>query len=376
MTTDHYRNVVLGAGAMGLATAYHLARRGEPVALIEQFSLGHDRGSSHGAARIIRHSYADPSYARLMPAAFDAWRCLEVDACQTLYLRSGGVSFGPRDAPYVDQVTSNLDNLGVAHRRMTGLDWSRCHPEFRLPDSFAVVFEPDAGVLMAAKALAAEVELARSLGPDTRIIEHTPIDRIDLDGPRPTLIAAHRRIEADRLIVTAGAWTSRLIPTLADRLRPTRQVVFYLKPAHPEPFSLGRFPVFIFKGPGELDAFYGMPSVLGLGVKVARHGGLAVDPDETEREVTELDRRPVLSFLQSFLPALADSPIEKTEVCLYTMADDEQFQLGNPAGRGDVIVASPCSGHGFKFSCLIGSILADLALEGRTDHDVTNWRFK
>jgi sarcosine oxidase len=375
VTTERYPNVVVGAGAMGVAAAYHLARRGQSVALIERFSLGHDRGSSHGAARIIRHSYADPNYARLMPAAFKAWRHLEADAGETLYLRTGGVSFGPPDVPYVEQVASSLAEVDVAHRRMAGRDWSRRHPTFRLPDDFDVVFEPDAGMLRASRALEVEAELARTLGPATRIFEHTAIERIDLDASRPTLVTANRRIEADRLIVTAGAWTPQLIPALAGRLRPTRQVVFYVQPARPEPFALGRFPVFIYKGPGELDAFYGMPAGLGLGVKVARHGGPLIDPDATSREVAESDRRPVASFLESYLPDLAGSPIDRTEVCLYTMADDEQFQVGHLPGRGDVVVASPCSGHGFKFSCLIGSILADLALDGQTDHDIAGWRF-
>ncbi len=148
-----------------------------------------------------------------------------------------------------------------------------------------------------------------------------------------------------------------------------------MRPTDPEPFTLGRFPVFIFKGAGDFDAFYGMPSALGLGVKVARHGGPKTDPDRPDREVADSDREPVRAFLKAYLPDLADSPLDQTEVCLYTMAQDEQFKVGCLAGRNDVIVASPCSGHGFKFSCLIGSILADLALTGETAHDVAAWRF-
>src|SRR5689334_3931680 len=111
------RNVVVGAGAMGAATAYHLTRRGEPLLLLEQFALGHDRGSSHGAARITRHSYADPAYARLMPAAFRAWRELEADAGQNLYLRTGGVSFCPPGVDYVARVAASLESIDVPHRR-------------------------------------------------------------------------------------------------------------------------------------------------------------------------------------------------------------------------------------------------------------------
>jgi sarcosine oxidase len=376
MTTTRFKNVVLGAGAMGSAAAYHLARRGEPVLLVEQFGLGHDRGSSHGAARITRHSYADPVYARLMPQAFAAWRTLEADAGETLYLRTGGVSFGPPDVSYVEQVASSLASLGVAHRRMRGDEWNVAQPAFRLPDEFDVVFEPDAGMLKAARALAVEVELARRLGPDTRVLENTAVQRIDLEAGRPTLVTDAGVIEAERLIVTAGAWTARLVPQMAKCLQPTRQSVFYLRPDDPEPFALGRMPVFIFKGPGDLDAFHGMPSALGLGVKVARHGGPDFDPDQPDRAVNAADFGPVRDFLRRCLPDLADAPIDRTEVCLYTMAPGDHFQADLLPGRGDVVAASPCSGHGFKFSCLIGSILADLALKGQTDHDISAWRIE
>jgi sarcosine oxidase len=374
MSVGRYRNVVLGAGAMGSAAAYHLARRGEPVLLVEQFSLGHDRGSSHGTARITRHSYADPAYARLMPAAFDAWRGLEADAGETLYVRTGGVSFGPAEVGYVDRVASNLEQFRIPHRRMSGAEWNGVHPEFHLPSDHDVVFEPDAGMLKASRALEVEVELARQLGPGTRVLERTPVRRIDLEAARPTLVTDDGTIEADRLIVTAGAWTARLAPSLAARLRPTRQSVFYFRPADPGPFTLGRMPVFIAVGAGELDAFYGMPMALGMGVKVARHGGPDVDPERSPREVDPRDAATVRAFLRSHLPALADAPIEKSEACLYTMAPGDQFQLALHPGRNDVVVASPCSGHGFKFSCLIGAILADLAIEGETSHDIAAWR--
>jgi sarcosine oxidase len=157
----HARNVVVGAGAMGASAAYHLARRGEPVLLVEQFAPGHDRGSSHGAARITRHSYADPHYARLMPEAFRAWRELEADAGQNLYVRTGGVSLCPPGVDYVGRVAANLEAIDVPCRRMTGRALRRAYPVFGIPDDTDVVFEPDAGMLAAARSVAIEVALAR-----------------------------------------------------------------------------------------------------------------------------------------------------------------------------------------------------------------------
>jgi len=375
MQTWTARNVVLGAGAMGAAATYHLARRGEPVLLVEQFGLGHDRGSSHGAARITRHSYADPGYARLMPEAFRAWRRLEADAGENLYLRTGGVSFCPPSVDYVARVESSLKAIDVPHRRMTGRELRQAWPMFGGPDDTDVIFEPDAGMLSAARAVALQTALARTIGGNrTQVLENRPVRRIDLDGERPTLVLDDGRIIAERLIVSAGAWTARLLPKLPFPLQPTRQQVLYFRPQDAISVSPGRFPVFISKGTAPLDDFYGMPSYLGCGVKVARHGGPDTDPDVEDREVGEEYRAVVRRFLKAYLPALADAAVDRTEVCLYTVAPDEQFRVGALPGRPDVFLASPCSGHGFKFSCLIGSVLADFATQGTTNLAVSLWQ--
>jgi sarcosine oxidase len=369
------KHLIIGAGAMGAATAYHLARRAEPVLLIEQFALGHDRGSSHGAARITRHSYADARYARLMPAAFQAWRELEADAGQPLYIRTGGVSFCDQDEDYVSQVAANLSEIGIPHRRFNGAEWNAINPAFGLPPSHDVVFEPDAGMLAATKAVALQIELARCHGgARMQVLASTPVREIDLGGDRPVVRTETALIAADRLIVAAGAWVSRLLPALEVPLQVTRQQVLYFRPSEPAPFRIGQFPVFIYKGSGEANAFYGMPKFLSLGVKVARHAGPEVDPDENNRVVDEDYRRIVREFLSAHIPALAPAPIDFTEVCLYTVAPEDQFQVDFLPSRSDVIVASPCSGHGFKFSCLIGRVLADLATDGETPFEIACWK--
>jgi sarcosine oxidase len=360
---------------MGSAAVYHLARRGEPVVLVEQFALGHDRGSSHGAARITRHSYAEPHYARLMPAAFRAWRVLEADAGVNLYFRTGGVSFCPPEVDYVARVAANLAAIDVPHRRFNGRELHQVYPVYQVPDETDVVFEPDAGMLAAARCLAVQVALARSLGGErTQVLEQCPVRRIDLDAGKPTVVTDRQRIEADRLIVTAGAWTRQLFPRFSPLLRPTRQKVLYFRPAEAASFEPGRFPVFIYKGSEPLDDFYGMPAFLDMGVKTARHGGPETDPDLEERAVDDAYRTIVRQFLRGALPALAEAPIDRTETCLYTVTPDDHFRLDFLPGRQDIIVASPCSGHGFKFSCLVGSILADLAMTGQTASDITPWR--
>ena len=310
-----------------------------------------------------------------MPAAFRAWKELEADAGEALYIRTGGVSFSPPGVDYAARVAASLEELDVPHWRTSGRAWSRRRPAFQLPEGYDVVFEPDAGLVAAARALEVQIELARLHGgAQTRIIEQTPVRRIDLDGRRPVVLTDSLRLIADRLIVSAGAWVKRLLPGLSVPLRATRQQVLYVRPRDRAPFQIGRFPVFIYKGAGEEDAFYGMPEFLELGVKVARHAGPETDPDVEDRSVGEEYQSIVRRFLQGHIPLLADAPIDLTEVCLYTVAPDEQFLVDFLPGRPDVIVASPCSGHGFKFSCLIGRVLADLATTGSTEIAIEPWR--
>jgi sarcosine oxidase len=379
---QHFRNVVLGAGAMGCAAVYQLAKRGEPVALIDQFAAGHTRGSSHSAGRIIRHSYADPRYARLMPEAFRAWRELEAEAGVPLYLRTGGVSFSPPGVDYVAQVAASLAEIDVPHRRMTGEEWSRRNIAFGIPPKYDVVFEPDAGMIAASRAVGVMLALADCLAAAQRaapregtvLLPDTPIRRIDLEGEHPALVGDGLVITAERLIVAAGAWVGKLLPELAGTLVPTHQQVLYFHPLDEAAFAPGRFPVFIHMGAGQWNAFYGMPSFLGTGVKVARHGGPPIDPDSDDRAVDEAYRDTVRAFLKEHIPVLGRSPIEREEVCLYTMAPGEEFVVGPHPARPDVLVASPCSGHGFKFAPVVGRVLADLITTGTTPLDVTAWR--
>ncbi len=357
-----YDYVIVGGGAMGSAALYHLAKAGERVALIEQFPLGHVRGSSHGAARITRHSYADLRYARLMPAAFRAWKQLEADCGRTLYFRTGGVSFASLENGYVGQVAKNLAELDVPHARLSAAELARVYPTFRLPDDFEAVFEPDAGMLAASLALAVQIELARKIGgPNVAIFENSPVLSIDLEAEKPTVRTKDGSIQAERLIVTSGSWTSKLFPGVVDSPKPTLQQVLYFEPNDPEPFQIGRFPVFIYKGDSEFDQFYGMPGFLGTGIKAARHGGPPVDPDAKPEAIDPDYPGVVRGFLGRFLPSLQDAKISSAETCLYTMSPGDDFRIGFVAGRTDVLIASPCSGHGFKFSTLIGKVLSDLA---------------
>ncbi len=374
MKTIEAENVVLGAGAAGSMAAFELARRGEQVMLVEQFGPGHDRGSSHGAARITRHSYSDPLYARLMPMAFRAWREFEALCGRTVYVRTGGVTICSAGSDHVALVARHLDALGVPNLRASGAEWNRIQPAFGLPADAHTVFEPDAGMLLAAQALERATTTARVLlGDRMRVLEHTRVRSIDLDGNAPVLVCDGLAIRANRLIVAAGAWVDRLLPGLAGRREVTRQQVLYFRPADLTPYELGQFPVFISMGLGPDAAFYGMPACLGMGVKVARHAGPEVDPDLSDRAIDPAYIDGVREFLRVAIPGLAQAAVDRTETCLYTVDPREHFLLDLLPGHGRVVVASACSGHGFKFSCLVGRVAVALALEGGSQIHPPEW---
>jgi sarcosine oxidase len=368
--------VVIGAGIVGASTACALASRGSQVLLLEQFQIGHDRGSSHGESRIIRYSYSDIFYAELMADAFSAWSKLEAETGTQLYIRTGGLSFGPADSDYVSQIASNLKELSVPCRTLTPAEVRRNYPALQLPAGFKTIYEPSAGVLMADRVPGLLVKLASKLaGGLFELREQYEVQSVEMDGEFPVVIGpSGERIEAQRVVVAAGGWVKKLLPKEAKSLEVTRQSVFHLKPEGLDDFRPGRWPVLIYKGDDEeMDLFYSLPAMSDLGVKVARHGGPKCDPDRVSRDVSAADFEPVTSFLQRFIPRWAEAdPIGKMS-CLYTMTPDEDFRVGPLARHPRVILASPCSGHGFKFGPLVGRIVADLCETGVCDYDISRW---
>jgi sarcosine oxidase len=206
-------------------------------------------------------------------------------------------------------------------------------------------------MLAASLAVAVQVELAQRIGGQrVTIYENSRVVSIDLESSKPTLRTSEHTITVEKLIVASGSWISKLFPNLVDAPKPTLQQVLYFQPEDPAPFQIGRFPVFIFKGDNDDDQYYGMPGFLGTGVKAARHGGPPVDPEAPPAAVDPDYPSLVRGFLGRFLPPLQEARILSSEVCLYTVSPDDAFRIGFIEDRDDILIASPCSGHGFKFS--------------------------
>jgi sarcosine oxidase len=361
-----YDVIVIGVGAMGAATCWRLARRGVRVLGIEQFSIVHDLGSSHGHTRMIRLAYYEhPDYVPLLRRAYALWDEIEAEAGERVLFRTGGVYMGPQDGHVVAGATAAAKLHGLAHQSLSHADLRREHPLFTLPEDFTGVFEPEAGFVLCEKAIGLMARLAMKAG--ATLHGHERVRQIDFDATGVTVATDRATHRAARVVFCGGAWSGKLLADLGVRLAVTRQTLGWLGPSAMTAFDLGRFPVWGIEQPDGSLA-YGFPVVGEVpGVKLARHGrGADADPDTVRRDVDDADEEEVLSIARRYLAA-AVGPLLRMRVCLYTNSADGHFIVDrHPAAPDRAVVACGFSGHGFKFAPVIGEILADLATEGRT----------
>jgi len=360
--------IVIGLGGMGGAAALHLAARGAKVLGLEQFDIPHARGSSHGLTRIIRLAYWEhPSYVPLLRRAYALWRDLEHRAGQRLLVVSGSIDAGVENSRPIAGVLQACADFELPHDRLDSTELAARFPGYHLPKDIVAVFQPDGGFLLAEPCLLAHLAVARTAGADLRfqqsVVDWTAgSDGVEVRTTRDT----HR---ARRLVVTAGAWAGTLLSGYRRVLSPERQVVLWTEARNPELFTVERFPVFyIHVNEG---AFYGFP-IWERGFKIGKyhHRRQPADPDVPAPPADEEDERILRTAVSRYFPA-ADGPTVAAETCLFTNTPDEHFLIGPMPDQPDVIVAAGFSGHGFKFCSVVGEILADLALDGATAHDIS-----
>ena len=369
--------VVIGLGVMGCATASALARRGQRVVGIERLRIGNDRGSSHGHTRVIRLGYFEhPSYVPMLRSAYRLWRDLEAQTGERLLHITGIAEIGPPDGQIVQGTLKAVKLHDLPHEILDARETMRRFPAFRLPMDYRAVIQPDGGYLLAEAAVQAFASVAANAGAELHVDE-TVLDITSRTGG--VRVTTDRRvIEAGTAIVTAGAWLKTLVPRLSVDLPAIRQVLGWFEPSDASLFDPDRFPVFI------LESVYGnhygfpphnMPPYAGL-LKVAKHDYtvLPVDPDNYDRTVQPEDEAAIRIALEHHLPA-ANGRLVAATTCLYTMTADKDFVIDRLPGEPHVIVASPCSGHGFKFAPAIGEILANLVTTGGPgDYDISRFQ--
>jgi len=363
---------VIGLGVMGSAALASLARRGRRVVGIDRLAPGHDRGSSHGVTRIIRLGYFEhPSYVPLLRAAYPLWRALEARTGVPLLTVTGIVEMGEPSSELVAGTLRASRLHGLDHEILDAPRLRKRFPALRVPENFVGVFQTDGGFVRAEPAIEAMLAEARGAGAVLRVAENVLAVEPQHGGVR---VATERgAIAAGCAIVAAGPWVRSLLPDVP--VRATRQVLGWFEPRDAAQGALlapGRFPVFMLQRPDGL--FYGFPADGSAGVKAAKHdqAGETVDPDACDRIVSAADEGAIRAMLEAHLPGAAGRLLA-AKTCLYSMAPDGDFILDRLPAHPEILVASPCSGHGFKFAPLIGEILADLAGGGTTAHDISRF---
>jgi sarcosine oxidase len=373
-----YDVAVIGLGSTGAAALYHLARRGIRAIGLERATPGHDGGSSHGESRIIRLAYFEhPAYVPLVRAAYDGWRALEAASGQVLITRTGILEAGHPESNMVRASLGSAIAHGLPHEVLSGAEASARFPAFALPADWLAVFQPDAGILAADRAVALHIQGARAARAEVRT--QTAVAAIEPGAASIKLVLTDGApIEAGAVIVAAGAWIGELVPDLRSRLTLSRQAVSWFSPRQPELTGPDRFPVFLLDadaGPDTpADLIYGFPDFIGSGVKAASHvpGRPLGAADAARQDANAEDAEAIAAQLRRLIPAAA-GPARQQRTCIYTSTPDADFIIDRDPADPRIVLASACSGHGFKFAPVLGEILADLATRGETTRDIARF---
>ncbi len=367
----HYDVVIVGAGSMGMAAGYYLTKAKLRTLLIDAFDPPHVLGSHHGDTRIIRHAYGEGrNYVPLALRAQALWGELEAATGQTLFRQTGVISVNAPGTTFVEEVIASAEVYSLPLEVLTADEIRYRWPGISIPDSYRGTFEPTSGVLFSEACIRAYRSLIEASG--ATLLANTQVESIAPEQNGATVRTKSATYTADKLIVSAGAWVGKILSRagLALPLAPTRKAVGWFE-ADEALYGAERFPAFSFNLPDE--QYYGFPSIDGCGLKVGRHdAGQPVDPDQMNREfgVHAEDEGDLRQFLQRCMPQAAGR-LKQGKICLYTYTPDEHFIIDRHPEFAHVAIAAGFSGHGFKFSSVVGEILAELAATGETQHDIS-----
>jgi sarcosine oxidase len=365
----HYDTIVLGLGGLGSAALYRLARRiGGEVLGLEQFEIDHGRGSSQDHSRIIRLSYHTPDYVELAKQAYAAWAEVEADAGEQLVFKTGGLDLWPSEPAYpMSDYTDSMTSCGVHFDRLTAEEVMYRWPQFRLSEDITGIYQHEGGIATPNLSNAAHRRLARRYGAAIR--DNAPVTSVKPLGSGVEVEAAGERYNCRHVVIAAGAWSNHLLAHFGRKLHLTitqEQVTYYHTP-HAADFMPDRFPVWIWM---DEPSFYGFPVFGEPGPKMAQDvGGQRVTPETRTFEPNTATLARTESFLAQYIPTMLGERIY-TKTCLYDLPPDRNFVLCNLPEQPNVSLAIG-AGHSYKFAALIGKILSELALDGRTNHDIT-----
>ena len=362
--SEQYDCIVVGVGGFGSGALDDVASRGLNVLGLERFGIAHDRGSSHGHTRVTRQAYFEHlDYVPLLLESYRMWDELAADCGQPLLDRCGLLLAGDPAGPAVAGTRHAAAEHGLALENVSRKRLADDFPGFAIPEEFDAVWEEAGGLLYVEDAVAAHIRRAVDRGAVLKTDETVISWSADRRGVKVT--TDHGRYEAAALILAPGAWAPELIPGLPIHWDIVRKPLFWF-PATNDHFERANGAgVFFLETPG--GEFYGFPSLDGQTVKLAEHtGGLSFeDPLTVDRDIVAADLPPLIEFLETYMPTLSTTPARHT-VCFYTRTLDRHFVVDHHPEHSHVAIAAGFSGHGFKFTPVLGATLADLALEGVT----------
>jgi len=364
------RCAVIGAGIAGLATAYALSRRGAEVAIFEQYDLFHNRGSSHGATRMLRMAYYEhPNYVPLVQRAVKQWRDLEAKSMQSLFQQTGVLLAGYEDGALIPGTLKAADEHNLTLEHLSHQQAAEQYDCFLFPKEMKVIKEHDAGVIFADKAFNALLNVAINIG--VTIKSQCPVRRWEGSSGGVKIITQDNVELYDRVIISTGAWANDLLGNIGASVTPVIKTLFWIPPGDEQLTIKGGFTPFAIETE-DMRFFYGFPAFGEEGVKLGEHtGGYAANhpTDTLPVNILDEDARDLQNFLGRFAPTLAQ-PFIRNQRCLYEVSPDRHFIIDHHPHDERVCFAVGLSGHGFKFAPVIGEALADLAQGKSLDPEV------
>ena len=369
MTGDRGHDViVVGLGAMGSSTLYHLASRGLRVIGVDRYAPPHTHGSTHGRTRIIREAYYEhPCYVPIVQRAYQLWSALERESGRSLFIQTGGLMIGPPTGTLFAGALRSATEHGLAHAVLTPAQVHARFPGFRVPEGSMGLLEPRAGLLLPELCVETQLELAARAGAAVRTGVTVTHWDAGAGGVRVSTDAGE--ISARTLVLAAGPWLPMLVPDLDLPLEVERQLFHWFEPsAHPEWYDAAHSPISLIEY-GDDRVFATFPDI-GHGVKSGvHHEGEVIDPDAPRTPASDAEGREMRELLARYLPEAAGRILDRA-TCVYTNTPDHDFLIDRHPSHANVILASPCSGHGFKFASAVGEIVADLATNGESGFDL------
>lgn len=367
----HFEHIVVGAGSMGMAAGYFLAKEGGKTLLLDAFNPPHDKGSHHGETRLIRFAYGEGlRYVPFALRAGELWEELEKKVSKQIFRRTGVLNFTPKNDPYIANIIKSAKKFNLPLEQLTASEANERWAGLNLKEDLEICFEPTSGVLMTANIIEAYYELALKAGAtikeNSRVVKIEPSEKIvtvTLEGGEV--------YTADSIVISVGAWAKQLLNDLGLNLplKPIRKTFAWYE-ASEELYGEDVYPGFAYLN--DTEGYYGFPSMDGAGLKVGRHDlGDEINPGEEKIPFGEVagDKEDLDAFLKNYMPKVG--AIKEGKTCMYSMTPDEDFIIDVHPQYANIAIAAGFSGHGFKFSSAVGEVLKDLIKKNPTKFDVT-----